>query len=563
MVRRWSDGGFEEKRVATTIETEVLVVGGGPVGLTAAMDLAQRGVDVVVAEVRAAGEPPSAKCNHVSARSMEAFRRLGIVKQVRAAGLPDDFPNDSQWGITVTGPELTRVRIPCRRDRYTAKDGPDTWWPTPEPPHRVNQILLEPVLFDCARATAGVTIHNRTLIEGFVQDDRGVRATARDLDSEATFTIACDYLIGCDGARSTMRKAIGATFHGAPALSRMISTYVRAPALMSLIDREPAWMNHAVNPRRGGNAIAVDGREHWLVRCYVRPDDPDFGQIDLDEAIRTVLGVEPEFRYEVLRRENHTARRLVADRFRDGRAFICSDAAHIWAPTAGYGMNAGIADALDLTWMLAAVLRGWAPASLLDAYEAERLPVTDQVSRFVAEFGVKTAAQRERAPAEIEAPGPAGDRVREEIGRLIYERNVAQFCCAGLNFGYFYDDSPIIAYDDGSPPPFSMDEYTPSTVPGCRAPHLWLDDGRSLYDAAGPDHALLRPRGAQGERIERAARARGLPLTTVVLESREADDLYGGQLVLVRPDQHVAWRGEAEPDDPDALIDAVRGAGIR
>lgn len=544
-----------------SIETAVLIVGGGPVGLTAAMDLARRGIDVTVAEVRAPAEPPSVKCNHVSARSMEAFRRLGIVREVRDAGLPDDFPNDTQWGITVTGPELARIRIPCRRDRYTAKDGPDTWWPTPEPPHRINQVLLEPVLFDCASATPGVTIRNRTRIEGFVQDQHGVLATARDLDSDATVAIACEYLIGCDGARSTVRKLIGASLAGIPALSRMVSAYVRAPELARLIEREPAWMNHAVNPRRSGNAIAVDGREHWIVRCYLRDDDPDFDRIDLDRAIRTVLGVGPDFAYDVLARENHTARRLVADRFRDRRAFICSDAAHIWIPVAGYGMNAGIADALDLTWMLAATLQGWAPPRILDAYEAERLPVTDQVSRFVAAFGIEMAPHRERAPAEIEDDGPVGERARARLGRLLYERNVAQFCCAGLNFGYFYEGSPLIAYDGESPPPFSMDGYTPSTVPGCRAPHLWLDDGRSLYDALGDGYALLRPAGASaGARIERAARARGVPLASVALGSPDAAELYGDRLVLVRPDQHVAWRGEEEPEEPEALIDLIRGA---
>src|SRR6516165_11148290 len=144
--------------MATPINTEVLIAGGGPVGLTLAMDLAQRGVGVTVAEMRAAGQPPSVRCNHVSARTMEIFRRLGVVRAVRAAGLPADYPNDVAFRTTATGTELGRIRIPCRAERYTAKDGPDTWWPTPEPPHRINQIFLEPILFEHALAQDRIAI---------------------------------------------------------------------------------------------------------------------------------------------------------------------------------------------------------------------------------------------------------------------------------------------------------------------------------------------------------------------------------------------------------------------
>src|SRR5215470_9002060 len=165
------------------ITTRVLIVGGGPVGLTLAMDLASRGIDVVVAELRHVGEPPSVKCNHVSARSMEIYRRLGLVQKLRDAGLPADFPNDGAWRITTTGQELSRIFIPCRRDRYTATGGPDTWWPTPEPPHRINQIYMEPVLFEHARQMAGVSILNRTSVEDLQQSENGILAEARDLDS--------------------------------------------------------------------------------------------------------------------------------------------------------------------------------------------------------------------------------------------------------------------------------------------------------------------------------------------------------------------------------------------
>jgi 2-polyprenyl-6-methoxyphenol hydroxylase-like FAD-dependent oxidoreductase len=180
------------------ITTEVLIVGAGPVGLTLAVDLAQRGVEVTVAETRAAGEPPSVKCNHVAARTMEIFRRLGLVKAVREAGLPPDFPNDVVFRTTAIGMELSRIAIPCRAERYTATGGPDTWWPTPEPPHRINQIFLEPILFAHAAATPGVRILSRTRVRDFVQSENGVKATAENLDNGAVSQIFASYLIGCD-----------------------------------------------------------------------------------------------------------------------------------------------------------------------------------------------------------------------------------------------------------------------------------------------------------------------------------------------------------------------------
>ena len=221
---------------------------------------------------------------------------------------------------------------------------------------------------------------------------------------------------------------------------------------------------------------AIDGRERWLVHNYLKADEPDFDSVDRDWAIRTILGVGADFRYDVISKEDWYGRRLVADKFRDRCAFIAGDAAHIWVPYAGYGMNAGIADATNLSWLLAAHLNGWAPAAILDAYEAERLPITDQVSRFAMSHAEAEIRRRGAVPNEIEEAGPRGERAREEVGRLAYEINVQQYACAGLNFGTFYDRSPIIAYDGAEHPPYTMATYTPSTVPGCRTPHLWIED---------------------------------------------------------------------------------------
>jgi 2-polyprenyl-6-methoxyphenol hydroxylase-like FAD-dependent oxidoreductase len=546
--------------MSNRINTDVLIVGGGPVGLTLAIDLAQRGIEVTVAEIRGAGEPPSVRCNHVAARTMEFFRRLGLVRAVRQSGLPADYPNDVAFRTTATGIELSRIQIPCRAERYTAKGGPDTWWPTPEPPHRINQIYLEPVLFAHAAATPRLRILSRTRVVEFAQSESGVRATAENLDAGGVSQIFATYLIGCDGAHSDVRHKIDAKFSGDAVVMQTQSTYIRAPQLLGIIPR-PAWLSVSLNPRCSGYLFAIDGRERWLVHNW-RPPDEDLTSLDRGRCIRQILGVAPSFEFEILGQEDWTGRRMIAERFRDRRVFLCGDAAHIWVPFAGYGMNAGIADAMNLSWMLAGVIKGWAEPAMLDAYEVERQPVTEQVSRYAMNTLPVREALRNMIPDNIEEPGPKGDAVRARVGKDAYELNIGQFCCGGLNFGYFYKDSPIIVYDGEEPPGYTMYDFSQSTVPGCRTPHLWLRDGRSLYDALGPAFTLLRfdPAVETGSLVAAAAQRR-VPMLVLDVDADEAAALYPRKLVLSRPDLHVAWRGDELPDDSMGLIDRVRGAG--
>src|SRR6202790_344475 len=522
-------------------EPDVLIVGAGPVGLTLAIDLAWRGIGVTVVETRARAAPPEPKCNHVAARTMEIFRRLGVAEKVRNAGLPADYPHDISYRASFTGQELTRIPIPCRRDRFTAKHGPDCNWPTPEPPHRINQIFLEPILFEHAAAQARIRIINRTSVEDVRIEEASASVALRDLETGAVRRMGCRFLIGCDGARSVVRKAIGAELSGDAVVQRVQSTFIRAPDLIGLQRHERAWGTGSINPRRSGMVYAIDGRERWLVHNYLRAGEADFD-------------------YQIISKEDWYGRRLIAEKFRNACAFIAGDAAHIWVPYAGYGMNAGIADAMNLSWLLARPLNGWAPAAILDAYEAERWPITSQVSRFAMSHAEAEIRRRGTIPDEIEDEGAEGERARRQTGRLTYEINVQQYACAGLNFGTYYDRSPIIAYDGTEPPAYTMSSYTPSTVPGCRTPHLWCKDGSSLYDAMGPEFTLLRFDSAVDvAALELAARDRGVPLKLLDIEPKAAA-AFDGLLVLSRPDQHVAWRGDRSPADPLALIDRVRGA---
>lgn len=538
----------------------VLIVGAGPVGLCLAMDLASRGVAVTIAETRPAHEPPSVKCNHVSSRTMEILRRLGLSEVVRAAGLPDDYPNDIAFRPVATRPAFQRIPIPCRRDRFTATDCVDASWPTPEPPHRVNQIYFEPILSRHAAAHPNITILNRTQIDGYDQDDAGITARGTNLDSGAPIEIRAGYLIGCDGARSIIRDAIGARLTGDSVIQRVQSTYFRAPGLLERIPGPPAWWTYLYHPVRAGSLVAIDGKELWLLHNYLLQAETGFEDVDRDACLRMLLGVDETFEYEILSNEDWIGRRLVADKFRDRRVFICGDSSHLWVPYAGYGMNAGIADAMNLSWLLAARINGWGGEAVLDAYEQERQPITEQVSRFAMSHAEKAIRERTSIPPEFLDEGPDGDAARALIGEEAYSLHVQQFACAGLNYGYFYDSSGIIVHDGEAPPSYSMHDYTPSTVPGCRLPHFWLPDGRSLYDAAEREFTLIRlDPTVDAEPMLAAARVRGVPMELLDIPASTAPDAYRHALVLSRPDLHICWRGDAVPEDAGSIIERVAG----
>lgn len=540
-------------------ESKVIVIGAGPVGLTLAMDLAWRGIEVVVVEARAAGEPPAVKCNSISSRSMEVYRRLGIAKKIREIGLPPDHNTDVLSTTSVTGIELSRLKLPSRNGRKQGVPSPDSWFPTPEPSHRANQLFFEPVIFEHASKQPRITILNRHEFVEYVQEEDRVVARVRNLDSGELKEIAGAYLVGCDGGRSIIRTMIGATFIGTPQIQKVQSSFIRAPKLMSMI-KDPAWMYYVLNPRRCGTVIAIDGKERWNVHNFLYNNE-DYDEVDRDWAIRQLLGVGPDFEYEIISKENWMGRRMVADKMRDRRVFIAGDACHLWIPAAGYGMNAGIADSADLAWMLAAVLQGWADEGILDAYEAERKPITEQISHIITEVAVAVMQQRRNVPADIEEDSPAGEESRLRVGEQSHDLELKQQCSAGLNYGYYYADSPIIAYDGAKHPAYSMHEYEPSTVPGCRAPHVWLDGHRSLYDELGPYYTLVRVDSSINTGpLVHAAHKRGVPIKVLDLKPSEADGQYEMGLTLVRADQYVAWRGNSVPADATELVDLIRGA---
>ncbi|MFT5196557.1 MAG: 2-polyprenyl-6-methoxyphenol hydroxylase-like FAD-dependent oxidoreductase [Cellvibrionaceae bacterium] len=553
---------------STKLKTDVLIVGAGPVGLTLAIDLAQRGVQVTVAELRHPRQVPTVRCNHISARSMEIFRRLGVAQNLRNAGLPETYPHDASFRTTVIGKELSRIHIPGRATRYSDKSGPDGSWLTPEPPQRLNQLFIEPIMFDFAAAHENITLLNRTEIGTFAQSDSGVIAQAKKVDTGETFEIESRYLVGCDGGRSGIRKQMGANFVGDAVIQRVQSTDIRAPKLLEMMEAGPAWGIVALNPRRSGTLYAIDGKERWIVHNYLRPEEEDFESIDRDWSIRTILGVDADFEYETLNKEDWIGRRLVADKLRNGRVFICGDSAHIWVPYGGYGMNAGIADAASLAWLMAADLNGWGGPQMLDAYEKERLPITEQVSRFAMNYAGKMIRNRRMVPSDIEAESELGDTVRAEFGQELYDLNVNQYCCEGLNFGYFYNQSPLIVYDGEPHPVYTMGTATPSTVPGCRLPHFWLADAdghdRSIYDLIGSGYALLcfDPKILTHELLL-AAKGLGLPLKVIDVDAAdlpsELADVYQHKLTIVRPDQHVAWRGDGFEGAEEMIIRRLCG----
>ena len=539
-------------------EIPVLIAGGGPVGTTLAMDLAWRGTPCMVIEQRRE-QPPNPRCNTTNARSMEFFRRFGIADEIRRSGLPQDHPTDVVFLTQWTGHELTRYHLPASSMAKTATGQLDAGWPTPEPQHRICQLYLEPILRRHAKTMAGLEFREGWRFESYTRGAEGVVSTIRDVNTGQVERVRSRFLVGAEGARSIVRQTMGAQFEGTPVVTRNLSTFIRCPRLAELNRERRAWMLRIVGRPRYHRFVAIDGHADWIYHLTL-PPGVDKDDVNVSDELADAVGESVAF--EILDQVEWVGRAMVSDRFRDGNVFLAGDAAHIWIPMGGFGMNAGIADATNLSWKLTACIEGWAGEELLDSYEAERKPMGEQVAR--AAVGINDDLMRAIADAkDVGRPGSEGEQARARVGAAIATANTTEFNSIGMQLGYSYGASTIVCRDGTPPPRFSLGEYEVSSWPGVRAPHLWLEDGVSLYDQLSPYFTLLVMGNSAPDvsALTQAATERGAPLKVLRIDTPEALETYQGYpLAIVRPDQHIAWRGRQAPADPHAVIDQIRGA---
>ena len=529
--------------------TQVLIVGGGPIGLALACELGRRGVRALLVEQNA-DRMASAKMIVVSVRTMEFCRQLGIAPQVRDWGFPLDYCLDSVFVTDLQGWELGRIRTPSLRTEADTPFSPERERPCP-------QTWFDPILQRHARTFASVELRYETRLESFVQDAGGVTAEVVNAATGERETIRADYMVGCDGYSSTVREMLGIALRGEKHLDLSMSVYVRIPELRRFHDKGDAYRYVFVGPEGVWSVLTtMDGGDLWRVQL-VGANDIDVRKHDLDAVMRRSFG--PDVPYTIEDVSYWVRKMTVADRFLDGRVFIAGDSAHAHPPNGGLGMNTGIQDAWDLGWKFEAVLKGWGGPTLLESYDYERRPACHRAAgeslknyhRLVDKTSYPLIGER----------SPEGDAVRAALGRRLVEANEKSWHPIGVHLGYIYHPSPVVV-DDGSPvPPDDTVGFVPCARPGVRAPHVWLGPGRSMLDLFGDGFVLLRFGAADTAALEAAARARGVPLRVEAVESDEARVLYERCLVLVRPDGHIAWRGDTVPADPLALIDTVRGAG--
>lgn len=513
-------------------QVPVLIAGGGPVGLAAAMELSLHGIECAVIEPRREVSWLRPRAKTVSARTMEHFRRWGVAQRLRErAPLAVAWSTNVVFCTTVTGREVTRFHdcfgLGLAGDDLVA-----------EPGQQAPQPLVEQILREAVRDSKTAALITGCRVTGATQAGEVVRVTTEDADGRPA-TVEASYVIGCDGARSVVREAIGARLDGSADGRLNVNVTFRAPALAGQVPHGPAVQYWVLNPEQPGIVGRLDLDGTWW--CIANGVGQAAAEADPGSIVRAMTGSDGPV--EVLATDAWNARMQLAGRYARGRMFIAGDAAHQNPPYGGHGFNTGVGDAVNIGWKLAAVLQGWAPPALLETYEAERRPVA-VVTVAEAARNMATLAT-ELADPRLMGTGREFAAVLPAVRAAIHRTKDREFHSLDLVLGYSYGDSPITR---------------PAPGAGERLPHHWIGAGDSLYDHLGPEFTLIRwgsgtTRDDGG--LAAAAQGSGIPLTALDLDSRGWAGHFGASLVLVRPDQHVTWSGDAPADARGLLRTAV------
>ncbi len=536
----------------------IVIIGGGPVGLSLAAELGSHNVNCVLLE-RSEGANHHPRANVVAARTMEFFRRWRIAEQVAQCGLPGNYPAEIVFSDRIANEELFRFSFPTATVARTAS-ADDPLNASPYFKTAAGQDGIEEVLRQHVATLKSVSVRFHANVIDTAEENDHVAVTFENEVTKRTETIRASYVAACDGGKSAIRTRLGIGMSGKSDLGRFVSIYLRSPEFNTRHPRGFATLYWALNDRAPGIFIAIDGKERFTFQRTLRPGE-DGTDIDAYATVQEAFGA--ELPCEILSVQPWRAHALVADRYRHGRYFLAGDAAHLFVPTGGFGMNTGIGDSVDLGWKLAAVANGWADDRLLDSYEIERRPIavrntTEAADNYLAilpafrdaAFLPKEPAQRAAGLAKLSAD-------------LTKQRK--HFSATGIHLGYRYEDSPICWHDGTPPTPDDPQIYVPTTRPGSRAPHVWLSEDRSTLDLFRQRFTLLVINAADADRraAEALVSAAPIPLTMEAVDNAEVKRLYQTRFVLVRPDGMVAWRGDQLPRDPGRLFDVLRGAAAR
>jgi 2-polyprenyl-6-methoxyphenol hydroxylase-like FAD-dependent oxidoreductase len=538
-------------------DVAVLIAGAGPIGMSLALDLGSRGVscliiDKVINQSEAIRAHPRAAA--VSARTMEFCRRWGLSDAVRNAGFPDDFALNETYCTSLDGYPVYIAQAPSKGDRKPLEF-------SPENRERCPQIWFDPILESALPNYPSVTLRRGWTLESFEDGGHSVRAVVHDVSTGTESVISCQYLIGCDGTSSGVRRALGIAQSGRGVVSTAVNVILEMPNFLRSHKMGPAERYYFLDDQGTWSFLSViDGRARWR---FTLNSAADRDQAALAAGMRRAFG--PDVEYETVAEVEWRRTEAVADSFCQGRVILAGDAAHTMPPDLGMGMNTGVADSVNLGWKLQAMLAGWGGPGLLGSYDVERRPVAAKIAR-----ESRLAQEKRNAAAQghphLRENSSLGAAARQAVANSLVAMFPAGWDTSGLEFGYQYDPSPVCV-PDGTPRPAETADnatYIQTARPGARAPHVWLADGRSTLDLFGDAFVLLRindPRLDAGD-IEAAAAARGVPVRTVDIRSDQAGAVYESPLVLVRPDGHVAWRGPAGPGEKESLdvVDRIRGA---
>jgi 2-polyprenyl-6-methoxyphenol hydroxylase-like FAD-dependent oxidoreductase len=532
------------------MDTEVLIVGAGPVGLTLSIDLGKRGIRCILIEKNEAplGYPKMERCNP---RTMEIFRRLGLADTVRAAGYPPDWPMDIYLVFDLMRPPLFKMAQPTVAEAKARRDATTDGSLPLEPYQIISQYTLEPLLKSVAERIPNLTLKFGHELLSFTEELDGVAAQVRKINGE-TIVIRAQYMVGCDGGSSMVRKQLGFKMDGEPHLLEMRQALFHCPELYDSVRAPRARHYHRID-NHWTLMIVQDSRKHFTLHAVVEKDE------DMATLFEKMVGT--LVKYEMVHCAKWAQRLLLAEHYLRGRVFIAGDAAHLVIPIGGLGMNTGIGDAIDISWKLAATLRGWGGPKLLQSYEAERRPIG---AINVKASGGGTAGRMKWRAAyrpDIELDTPNARAALATLLTIAREEAPKSFRVIGAELGYRYADSPVICHEPGGPAP-NIEEYVPTSWPGARLPHVWLEPGEiSVHDRIADGFTLLRlgRNKVDASGLQRAFSAIGAPFSALDIDSEAARRVYGFDYLLVRPDLHVVWRGDSLPKDSDRLALVVTG----